>query len=138
MAIVDRTDAMTRMRKFDRLLLCTLLPLWAVWWTSQVYVVFGDRWVWWPLVDPPDTRDQYPQVAHIPRHWKGSGDLRVGDEVVRIGEMELRGANQLRVTTAVAQAAVPDGLLSAVVRRAGVDIEIPFDVVRGRDDPFAL
>ena len=75
----------------------TLLPLWLLCLALHVYQATHDRVAWsdW-LVSPPQHPDDYPTLRSFAPMFGGEpGDLRVGDQLIRIGEADLRGVGRL-------------------------------------------
>src|SRR5262245_6638591 len=128
-ATEGRLVAMPRKRTIDLILLWTLLPIWAMWWSFNVYQVVNGRVVSWPIWTlPPGAAQEYPVVFGIDPRWKGSGGLTVGDELIRLGGIDLRGASWPRVGAVIASEASPTGDLAAAVRRSGSVLDLSLDV----------
>lgn len=105
---------MRRLRPLDKALLVTLVPLWTLFFALYVNrLVHGRGVVFVPLVvSASENADGYPTVSWI---WRETGSaapgLAVGDQLLRLGNADLRGVGPLgflaRSYEEVSSAALP-------------------------------
>ena len=110
---------LSRLRPLDRALLLTLLPIWALFLVLHTINAFEGR-----LVEPgvyvgsSPTPGGYPVVRSLRIATPaGSSGLAVGDELLRIGDRDLRGARPVRFFALAMEAIGPDQSSTVVYRR---------------------
>ncbi len=125
---------MTRRLAFwDRLILVTLVPLWAV-----AVIVHIDRHVsdrplaWLPVyLDAAASPEEGPRVRSL---WSEARDhperIAPGDELLRVGERALLGAGRLDVLAHAFPAADANGLVHFEVKRDGLRVPAVLEIQR--------
>jgi hypothetical protein len=109
-----------RLRLFDAALLSVLVPLWLVCFALHVNEVARGRLAWVPVfVWAPENAHSYPSVRGF---WPGTdaevSGLVVGDQVVRVGKVDLRGVG-------------PFGFVARAYEGVSPDLRVPVAFVRG-------
>lgn len=113
---------MRRLRPFDIALLVVLVPLWVVCCVLYVNVTARGRLAWAPLaVWTSETPNGYPTVREfLPGAETEQSGLVVGDQLVRLGEADLRGVGPFGFVARLYEEVSPDLRVSVTFTRAGV------------------
>ena len=118
---------LARLKPLDRVLLVTLLPLWAVLLPLHVKYAAEGRNAWLMLgasVSPPEDAASYPSIRSVANDtsiltWAQISGLQPGDRLVRIGNTDLRGIGPIGFFARAAEQAADDNWVSVVVERGG-------------------
>ena len=117
------TSARRRLAWLDWALLGTLGPLFLVCFGLHVHAVLSDTLLYHDYyVSPAQTATDAPTVEGFILELESSGDLRIGDRILRIGDVDTRGAGTFEVSA----------LTLGQVRHGTVPMEIERDGVRHR------
>ena len=121
------SNLVSRFRPLDAALLAVLVPLWVVCFALHINGVARGRLAWVPVfVSASEHPDGYPVVrAFRPGTTTESGELVVGDRIVRLRQSDLRGVG-------------PFGFVARVYEAAGANLQVPIAFVRqneSQDEP---
>ncbi len=110
---------MRRLRLLDAVLLGTLLPLWLVCFGLHLRQLVHTGFALPPAFATPAGRtDDYPRVGGLrPETFISEPGLRVGDRLLRAGNVDLRGVGYI-------------GFYAAVLDQAGSDLSVPVEFER--------
>ncbi len=111
---------MRRLRRLDRLLLLIGVPLWALCFGLSAKSILGQT-AFTGIYVSAHARD-YPTVRFFfvePRAQIEASGLRVGDRLLRLGEIDLRGMGSVAFAGVVAEAADAQRRAAVVYERAG-------------------
>ncbi len=104
----------------SRWLLATLLPLWALCFGLHVFSTFQDGAAFPPVFATPVAGDPYPHLGGIrPERVSEGLDLRVGDRLLRAGDVDLRGVGYIGFYAWAVDQAGASGELPLVIERDG-------------------
>jgi hypothetical protein len=116
-----------RLHALDKALLVIFVPLWLGCFALHVREVTRGRLAWVPIiVSQPENAGEYPAVREL---WPGTGaetsGLVAGDQLVRLGDADLRGVG-------------PIGFVARAYEQADTKLQVPVSFVRGgaRDESF--
>ncbi len=84
---------MRRLPLVDKILLATLVPLWVVCFGLSVQTVLRGDHIAHLTVLAPESADDYPTVAGLRPYAASEPDLRAGDRLLRVGDVDLRGTS---------------------------------------------
>ena len=87
---------MRRLGLVDRALIFTLVPIWAVWFVLYLNNLANGHVTYLPIDVSAPGRNTYPLVLGYWPTDEPWGNLRVGDQLIRVGRQELRGVWPLR------------------------------------------
>jgi hypothetical protein len=118
------------MRPSDWAVLVIGLTVWAAWGSLVLYQ--GPIKLYFPMTVTTASGDGYPHVDLISPFWSGHDVVQQGDELVRFGDLDLRGRGPFRVVVAAFSAAAPDGRLAVMIHRRGEDVALDLDLQRPR------
>lgn len=112
---------MRRLRPLDRALLFGLLPLWAVCFVLYVGRAAHGRLAWVPIaVQAPENPTAYPTVREfLPGAEAKQSGLIVGDQLIRVGEIDLRGVGPFGFVARAYEATGSDRQVPIVFQREG-------------------
>ena len=108
---------MSRFRSADWALLLTLLPFWAVCFGLHVHTMLSNGYAQPIMYVHSWTPDDYPTVEGFWAEFRGTPDLQVGDRVLRVGDVDLKGVN-------------PWEFVLSVFEQAGDTLEAPIQFSR--------
>jgi hypothetical protein len=111
---------LSRLEPLDKALLGTLLPIWLACFALHVREVVRTGYVVPPVLVSPQRGDEYPHVGGTmppPDGWVAQPVLQAGDRLLRVGEMDLRGAGYFEFN-------------AAMLERAGPDLRVPVELER--------
>jgi class 3 adenylate cyclase len=119
----------SRLKPLDRVIVLFILPVWAIFFVLHVNnAIHGGR-----LSEPgiyvlgSEDPDGYPVVRSLRAATPaGSSGLQLGDELLRIGDSDLRGIGPLRFFAHAMRAVSPDYQAPLVYRRDGQTHEMLF------------
>src|SRR5581483_7236062 len=108
-----------RLPTLDVVLLAIFVPLWLGCFALHVREVVRGRLAWVPvIVSQPGTTEEYPTVREF---WPGTegqtAGLVVGDQLVRVGEADLRGVG-------------PVGFVAHAYEQANAKLRVPISFMR--------
>ncbi len=128
---------MRQLQPIDRLLLCTLFPIWCVVFTLHVREIQRVGVLQVPVFASPGRGQDYPSVGgfRFERDSEGTG-LRVGDRLLSVGGVDLRGAGYFGFDAITFDAAGASRALPLVFEREGERHEITL-VLRPSKTPWS-
>ena len=93
-------------------LVATLVPLWLLCFVLHVDLLLREDLAWMPLyVAPAASAAGHPEVTGFwPETPADSTTLRVGDRLLGVGELSLRGAGRLGVLSGVYETVSEEGI----------------------------
>lgn len=110
---------MRRLRPLDLGALFVIVPLWITCLVFHLGLVLRGELAWLPVITASTGPESPPAVtAFWPENVPPADVIAVGDEVVRVGEVDLAGAGAVRFLVEAYAAASKEGV-PAVVRRDG-------------------
>ena len=113
----------SRFRPPEAALLAVLVPLWLTCFALHITEVVRGRLAWVPVfVSAPEQPGGYPAVQTFrPGATTESGELAIGDRIIRLGQHDLRGVG-------------PFGFVARVYAEAGPNLRVPVVFVRQPDN----
>lgn len=124
------TSARPRFERLDWILLGTLGPIFLACFGLHVQAVLSDTLLYHAhYVSPAPTAADAPTVEGFILELENPGDLRVGDRILRIGDVDTRGANAFQVS-ALTHGQARDGSVSMEIERDGIRQRVTLSTVQ--------
>ena len=124
------SSARPRLEWLDWALLGTLGPLFLACFGLHVHAVWTDTLLYHAhYVSPAQSETDAPTVEGFILEFENSGDLQVGDRILRIGDVDTLGANAFEVS-ALTHAKARDGAVPMEIERDGVRQSITLSAVQ--------
>ena len=120
-----------RLGTLDRVLVLTLVPLWAVCFGLSLKAIVRQTAYASVYVSAPVDARGYPTVIG-PRFGHERSKLRVGDRLLRVGKADLRGVGPVAFRGVVGEEAGAKRRLTVVFERAGEKKEAPLPLTSAR------
>jgi hypothetical protein len=122
-----------RLGAIDRALIFTLVPVWGLWFALYLNSLANRRVADLPIDVSAPSSEGYPIVLG---YWPSDepwGNLRIGDQLIRVGREDLRGVWPLRLYFLAFQEADSSLHVPIVLMRAG---ERRYEVLSLREHPL--
>jgi class 3 adenylate cyclase len=111
------------LRRRDRLLLALVLPIWVVCLGLHFFTAVSGRMVMTAVsFEPAPATDAYPRIEGVvpgAEEVVREAGLAVGDEIVRVGDVDVGGAGRFRVAALVQAGRGPEMTTPVTYRREG-------------------